>query len=85
MFAGAVSVTVGGWFAAGSILTLTAADVAVAPLLSAATAVSEYVPALEGVQVTEYRAALLDPMGVDPAKKSTRAIVPSASLAAAVT
>src|SRR5205085_7377745 len=61
-----------------------AADVVVAPALSRATAVSEYVPAATLLHVTLYGDAVADPISVVPLKKSTRAIVPSGSLAVAV-
>src|SRR3954471_19492554 len=76
---------VGGWFWAGFTRMLTAADVVLAQSLSTATAVSEYVSAVTFDHVAEYGALVAEPIGVVPAKKSTRVIVPSASLAAAVT
>src|SRR5882672_5978926 len=83
--AGAVSVTVGGWLAEGSTRMLTAEEDVVAPSLSTATTFNEYVPAGTAGHVTEYGEDVVDPIGVEPAKKSTLEIVPSASLAAAVT
>jgi hypothetical protein len=59
-------------------------DVAEAPALSVATAVSEYVPAGTPLHVTAYGALIAVPMSVVPAKNSTFAIAPSASAASAV-
>src|SRR5258705_330600 len=81
---GAGGETVGAWFAGALTVTVRAADVVVAPLSSRATAVSEYVPAPALFQVKLYGEAVALPRSVVPAKKSTRAIVPSASLAVAL-
>ena len=75
MFAGAVNVapplgevsdTVGGALLAGFTVTLTAVDVVVAPALSRATAVSEYVPAAALLQVAVYGLLESLAISVDP-------------------
>jgi hypothetical protein len=60
-------------------------DVLLAPPLSTATAVSEYVPAGTLLHVTLYGELASLPISVVPAKKSTRETVPSLSLAFALT
>jgi hypothetical protein len=64
-------------------LIVTVAEVVRAPSLSVATAVSEYVPVATEDHVAVYGAAVSEPISVVPEKKSTRAMVPSLSLAAA--
>ena len=68
-------------------MILRAADVVVAPALSRATAVTENDPAGALLHVAVYGLVVSEPMSVEPAMKSTRAMVPfvSAALAATVT
>jgi hypothetical protein len=65
--AGLVIEDVGGWFCAAFTVTLTADDVVVAPSLSRATAVSEYVPADTLLHVALYGAAVSLPTSCVPA------------------
>src|SRR5687768_14168314 len=65
-------------------VTDTADEVVVAPALSVARAVNEYVPADTFVCVNEYGAVLSVPINVPPLKKSTLLIVPSLSEALAL-
>jgi hypothetical protein len=90
MFAGAVkeapgdgdeSATDGSWLGDEPTVTLTAADVFVAPSLSRATAVNWYVPVDALSHLNEYGTVVSDLSNVDPRYNSTRAIVPSGSLA----
>ena len=79
--------TVGGCVSAvdGLIVTDTAALVVAPPPLSVARAVSVCTPVVDGVQLTEYGAVVsAAPIGVLPSKNCTLAIVPSLSLAVAV-
>src|SRR5688572_8813313 len=82
---GAVSETLGGWLAGGLTVMVRAADVVVAPSSSVARAVSEYVPAGTLFQAMLYGLVVSLPISVVPWKKSTRATVPSVSLAVALT
>ncbi len=66
-------------------VTLTAADVVDAPVLSRATAVSAWVPTGVLFHVTLYGLVVSDPISVAPAKTSTRDTLPSASDAVALT
>jgi hypothetical protein len=83
--AGAVSATVGGWFAGGLFTVIErTADVVVAPSSSVARAVREYVPAGTLFHATLYGLVVSLPINVEPWKKSTRLTVPSVSLALAL-
>lgn len=83
-FAGVVMLTVGG--ALFATVTVTAAEVVVAPWLSVALAVKLWLPAAALASVAAYGAAVSgDPIAVMPSKNCTLATVPGAtSLAVAV-
>jgi len=68
---------------AGLTVTDTAEDVALAPLESNASAVSEYVPAATPVQLNVYGLVVEVPSSVVPLKNSTLLIVAPLSLAVA--
>jgi hypothetical protein len=84
-FVGLDNETTGGVLEAVATVTCRELDVVVAPELSRATAVSVCVPLGALLHVTEYGLLVSDPIGVEPAKNSTAAIVPSVSLALALT
>ncbi len=64
-------------------VTTAAADVVLAPTLSVATAVTEYVPAATLAHVAAKGAEVIAPIRAVPAKNSTRATAPPLSLAEA--
>jgi len=86
-FSGSTMLTIGGCVAdiATSIVTDTAALVAVPPRSSVARAVKRCTPVVEGVQLTEYGSVVTaTPMAVLPSKNCTLLMVPPLSLALAV-
>src|SRR4051812_49780508 len=73
----------GAWFAAATVI-VAVAEVPLAPLLSYATAVTEYVPAATEDQANVYGATASELSSVVSLYNSTRAVVPSASVAVAL-
>src|SRR5262245_12969643 len=76
--------TIGGLFVALVTTILTGVEIAVAPPLSVAFAVREWLPPVTLLHVIRKGLFVTVPNNVAPAKKSTRAIVPSLSEASAL-